>query len=176
MRGESGAGRPAVIGVVGWKNSGKTTLVERLVTHFVAGGLVVSTVKHTHHSADLDSPGKDTYRHRAAGAREVVLASSARFAILHELRDAPEPELHALLARMDPADLVIVEGFKRFPHRKIEVHRAERATPLLARDDRSIIAVASNERHLDLDVPVLPLDDIPAIAAFIAERLELSCR
>jgi molybdopterin-guanine dinucleotide biosynthesis protein MobB len=173
MQGECGAGRPAVIGVVGWKNSGKTTLVERLVAHFVAAELVVSTVKHTHHSADLDRPGKDTYRHRAAGAREVVLASSARFAILHELRDAPEPKLDALIARMAPADLVIVEGFKRFPHRKIEVHRGERAALLLAREDRSIIAVASDQPLHDLAVPVLPLDDIRAIARFIAQRLEL---
>jgi molybdopterin-guanine dinucleotide biosynthesis protein MobB len=170
------AARPAVVGVVGWKNNGKTTLIERLVGHFTATGLAVSTVKHTHHAADLDRPGKDTFRHRLAGAREVVLASSARFAILHELRGAPEPELDLLLARMAPVDLVIVEGFKRFAHPKIEVHRKERGTPLLARTDRSIIAVASDEPLDDLAVPVLPLDDVAGIAAIIAHRLELGQR
>jgi molybdopterin-guanine dinucleotide biosynthesis protein MobB len=170
------ATRPAVIGVVGWKNNGKTTLIERLVGRFTAAGLAVSTVKHTHHAADLDSPGKDTFRHRMAGAREVVLASSARFAILHELRGAPEPELDGLLARMAPVDLVIVEGFKHFPHPKIEVHRKERGSPLLARTDPSIIAVASDEPIDGLDVPVLPLDDVAGITAVIANRLELSPR
>lgn len=172
MRRGHGGERPWVIGVVGWKNNGKTTLVERLVEHFVAGGLTVSTIKHTHHSADLDTPGKDTFRHRLAGAQEVVLASSSRFAILHELRGTPEPELDVLLARMSPVDMVIVEGFKRFPHPKIEVHRADRATPLLAATDPSIIAVASDEPLAWLDIPVLPLDDVAAIAKLISERLE----
>jgi molybdopterin-guanine dinucleotide biosynthesis protein MobB len=165
--------RPAVIGIVGWKDNGKTTLVERLVAHLVARGLKVSTIKHTHHATDLDRPGKDTWRHRAAGATEVVLASSARYAILHELRHEPEPELDGLLARMAPADLVIVEGFKRFPHPKIEVHRAARGTPLIARDDPTVIAVASDEPLAGLAVPVLDLDDIPAIARLIGERLAL---
>ncbi len=176
MEREGYATGPAVIGVVGWKNNGKTTLIERLVGHFTAAGLAVSTIKHTHHAADLDRPGKDTFRHRMAGAREVVLASSARFAILHELRGAAEPELEALLARMAPVDLVIVEGFKRFSHPKIEVHRKERGTPLLARTDPSVIAVASDEPLDDLAVPVLPLDDVPAIAAVIATRLEIALR
>lgn len=165
--------RPAVIGIVGWKDNGKTTLVERLVAHLVARGLKVSTIKHTHHATDLDRPGKDTWRHRAAGATEVVLASSARYAILHELRHEPEPELDGLLARMAPADLVIVEGFKRFPHPKIEVHRAARGTPLIARDDPTVIAVASDEPLAGLAVPVLDLDDIPAIARLVGERLAL---
>jgi molybdopterin-guanine dinucleotide biosynthesis protein MobB len=162
---------PPVIGIVGWKDNGKTTLVERLVAHLVAQGLRVSTIKHTHHSADLDRPGKDTWRHRQAGATEVVLASSARYAILHELRHAPEPELDGLLARMAPVDLVIVEGFKRFAHPKIEVHRAARGTPLIARDDRTVIAVASDEPLPGLAVPVLDLDDVAAIARLITGRI-----
>jgi molybdopterin-guanine dinucleotide biosynthesis protein MobB len=164
---------PPVIGIVGWKDNGKTTLVERLVAHLVGRGLRVSTIKHTHHSTDLDRPGKDTWRHRAAGASEVVLASSARYAILHELRHEPEPELDQLLARMAPAHLVIVEGFKRFPHPKIEVHRAARGTPLIARDDPTVIAVASDVPLPGLAVPVLDLDDIPAIARLIGDRLAL---
>ena len=129
-----------MFGVVGWKNNGKTTLVERLVAHLTALGYRVSTVKHAHHEVELDQPGKDTWRHREAGAEEVVLATARRWAVLHELRGAPEPTLDALLARMTPVDLVIVEGFKRFPHPKLEVHRRERGTPLLADEDGTIVA------------------------------------
>jgi molybdopterin-guanine dinucleotide biosynthesis protein MobB len=162
-----------VIGVVGWKNNGKTTLVERLVAHFAGLGLRVSTVKHAHHTVDVDQPGKDSWRHRQAGAGEVVIATERRWAIIHELRDEPEPPLEALLAHMSPADLIIVEGFKRFPHPKIEAHRRVRATPLLARTDRTIIAVASDEAVPGLAVPVLDLDDVKGIAKLIASRLEL---
>ena len=165
-----------VIGVVGWKNSGKTTLVVRLVAHLAALGYRVSTVKHAHHEVDLDRPGKDSHRHREAGAGEVMLATSRRWALIHELRDEPEPPLEALLARMSPADLVVVEGFKRFPHPKVEVHRRERGTSLLARDDPSIVAVASNEPLPGLAVPVLDLDDVPGVAALILARLELERR
>jgi molybdopterin-guanine dinucleotide biosynthesis protein MobB len=159
-----------VIGVVGWKNNGKTTLVCRLVAHFVARGLTVSTVKHAHHTVDLDQPGKDSFRHREAGAREVVLATARRWALVHELRDEPEPPLEAILAKLEPVDLVIVEGFKRFPHPKIEVHRRERGTPLLAREDPTIVAVASDEPLPHAPVPVLHLDDVEAIAALALER------
>lgn len=162
-----------VIGIVGWKNNGKTTLVVRLVEHLVARGLRVSTVKHAHHAVDIDRPGKDTHRHREAGAHEVVLATSARFAIIRELREEPEPTLDELLGRLAPVDLVVVEGFKRFPHPKIEAHRAERGTPLLAADDPTIIAVASDEPLPDAPVPVLDLDDVPAIAGLVLDRLEL---
>jgi molybdopterin-guanine dinucleotide biosynthesis protein MobB len=165
-----------VIGVVGWKNNGKTTLVVRLIEHLVARGYRVSTVKHAHHEADLDRPGKDSWRHREAGAAEVMLATARRWALLHELRDEPEPPLEALLARLSPADLVIVEGFKSFPHPKVEVHRAERGTPLIARDDPTVVAVASDEPLPDLAVPVLDLDDVPAIAELILRRLELEQR
>lgn len=169
MRGAGSGMR--VIGVVGWKNNGKTTLVVRLVEHLSAQGLRVSTVKHAHHAVDLDQPGKDTYRHREAGACEVMLATARRWALIHELRDEPEPPLDELLARMSPVDLVIVEGFKRFPHPKIEVHRRERGTPLLAREDPTILAVASDEPIPDLDRPVLHLDDVPGIARLVLERV-----
>ena len=165
-----------VIGVVGWKNNGKTTLVVRLIEHLVARGYRVSTVKHAHHEADLDRPGKDSWRHREAGAAEVMLATARRWALVHELRDEPEPPLDAILARLSPADLVIVEGFKSLPHPKVEVHRAERGTPLIARDDPTIVAVASDEPLPDLAVPVLGLDDVPAIADLILRRLELEQR
>ncbi len=153
-----------VLGVVGWKNNGKTTLVVRLVAHLTANGLKVSTVKHAHHSVDLDQPGKDTHRHREAGAQEVMLATAKRFALIHELRDAPEPGLEALLARMAPVDLILVEGFKRGPHPKIEVHRAEIGTNLIAADDPTVRAVASDAPLTRLSIPVLDLDDTDAIA------------
>jgi molybdopterin-guanine dinucleotide biosynthesis protein MobB len=153
-----------VIGVVGWKNNGKTTLVVRLVEHLVARGLRVSTVKHAHHSIDLDQPGKDSWRHREAGATEVVLATSRRWILMHELREEAEPPLAELLAKLAPADLVIVEGFKGTSLPKIEVHRAERGTELIARGDPDVVAVAADVALPDLAVPVLHLDDIPAIA------------
>lgn len=166
----SSDGKRRVIGIVGWKNNGKTTLVVRLVDHLVRRGLAVSTVKHAHHSVDVDQPGKDSWRHREAGAREVVLATARRWALIHELRDEPEPPLEAILAKLAPVDLVIVEGFKRFPQPKIEVHRRERGTPLLARDDPTIVAVASDEPLPGLSVPVLDLDDIEAIARLALAR------
>ncbi len=169
MHGRNGAAAP-VIGVVGWKNNGKTTLVTRLVAHLVGRGLRVSTVKHAHHSVDVDQPGKDSHRHREAGASEVVLATGRRWVLIHELRDEPEPPLEELLAKMAPVDLVIVEGFKRFPHPKIEVHRRERGTPLIAREDPTVIAVASDEPLPGLDRPVFDLDAIPEIADFVLTR------
>jgi molybdopterin-guanine dinucleotide biosynthesis adapter protein len=162
-----------VFGVVGWKNNGKTTLVERLVAHLTAGGYRVSTVKHAHHEVDLDQPGKDTWRHREAGAREVVLATARRWAVIHELRGEAEPALDELLARMTPVDLVIVEGFKRFPHPKLEVHRRERGTPLLARDDSSVVAVATDEPLQGLHLPQFGLDDVAGIARHVLDRLEI---
>ncbi|HFA59592.1 MAG TPA: molybdopterin-guanine dinucleotide biosynthesis protein B [Rhodospirillales bacterium] len=169
MQRDSAAAAP-VIGVVGWKNNGKTTLVTRLVAHLVARGLRVSTVKHAHHSVDVDQPGKDSHRHREAGASEVVLATARRWVLIHELRDEPEPRLEDLLAKMAPADLVIVEGFKRFPHPKIEVHRKARGTPLIAREDPTVLAVASDEPLPDFDRPVFHLDAIAEIADFILAR------
>lgn len=160
-------------GIVGWKNNGKTTLVERLVAGFTAAGYRVSTVKHAHHEVELDQPGKDSWRHREAGASEVVVATARRWAVIHELREEPEPPLDALLARMTPVDLVIVEGFKRFPHPKLEVHRRERGTPLLAREDPTIVALAADQRFDDLPLLQLDLDDISGIMSFILRFLDI---
>lgn len=161
-----------VWGIVGWKNTGKTGLTERLVAEFCARGLTVSTIKHAHHGADMDRPGSDSFRHRMAGAAEVLLSTPQRVAILHELRGGPEPPLEELLARLRPADLVLVEGYKRERLPKIETHRAAAGKPLLAPEDPMIRAVASDV-PLDLDRPVLALDDTGAIADFIAGELGL---
>lgn len=162
-----------VFGITGWKNTGKTGLMERLVTNFTARGLSVSTVKHAHHTFDVDHQGRDSYRHREAGAQEVMLCSGNRWALMHELRDAPEPPLAALLAKMTPVDLVLIEGFKTESHAKLECHRAETGKPLLALNDRSIMAVASDVA-LDLDQPVLDLDDTDSVAGFILDQVGLS--
>lgn len=161
-------------GVTGWKNAGKTGLMERLVAEMVARGLSVSTIKHAHHDTDIDQPGRDSYRHREAGAREVVLCSPRRWAIMHELRDAPEPPLEDLIVRLSPVDLVLIEGYKRSPHRKVEAHRIETGRPLLAPQNATIRAVASNAAPEGLAVPVLPLDDTAAIADFILRDLGLA--
>jgi molybdopterin-guanine dinucleotide biosynthesis protein MobB len=142
----------------------------------VARGYRVSTVKHAHHEVELDQPGKDTWRHREAGAEEVVLATARRWAVIHELRGAPEPTLDALLARMTPVDLVIVEGFKRLPHPKLEVHRRARATPLLAGEDPTIVALATDEPLPRSALPQFGLDDIEAIAAFVLDCFGLGAR
>ena len=160
-----------VYGVIGWKNSGKTSLMERLVAEIAGRGLSVSTVKHVHHAVDLDQPGKDTFRHRQAGAREVVLASADRLAILVEHR-GPEPELPAVLARLAPVDLVLVEGYKRDAHPKVEVWRAETGQPLIQPGDPLVRAVATDE-GLALPVPVLDLNDTVAIADFILREVGL---
>jgi molybdopterin-guanine dinucleotide biosynthesis protein B len=152
-----------VIGLAGWSGAGKTTLLRRLIPMLTAQGLQVSTLKHAHHSFDVDQPGKDSWEHRQAGACEVLVASSTRWALMHELRDEAEPSLAALLARMCPVDLVLVEGFKRDRHPKIEVHRAANAKPLLYPGDRSIVAIASDVVPPDLTVPRYGLDDIEGI-------------
>ncbi len=161
-----------VYGVTGWKNAGKTGLMERLVAEIAGRGRTVSTVKHAHHSVDVDQPGTDSYRHRAAGASEVLLASGQRIALMQELRGAPEPPLEALLARLSPVDLVLIEGFKRAGHPKVEAFRAEPGNPLIAMADDTIRAVAS-DTPLDLDRPVFELDDTAAIADFILREVGL---
>jgi molybdopterin-guanine dinucleotide biosynthesis protein B len=162
-----------IIGVVGWKNSGKTTLVERLVVEFVRRGWRVATVKHAHHDAVIDDGDTDSARHRRAGASEVALVTSARWALLHELREEPEPALDEVLARLSPADLVLVEGYKRAAVPKIEVRRAGQASrePLAAHDPY-VIAIAADHVIDDATVPTFALDDIAAIAEFIVARLE----
>lgn len=160
-------------GITGWKNAGKTGLMERLVAEFCARGLSVSTIKHAHHSTDVDQPGRDSFRHREAGAGEVMLASPNRWALMHELRGQPEPPLADLLARMSPADLILIEGYKRDAHSKIEAFRHENTKPPLAAENTTIRALASNTAHPGLDLPVIDLDDTGAIADFIAKDLGL---
>lgn len=161
-----------VYGVTGWKNGGKTGLMERLVSHFVGKGLRVSTVKHAHHTFDVDHPGTDSYRHRAAGASEVVLASARRVARMTELSEGEEPSLADLLAGLAPCDLVLVEGYKRDTHPKIEAFRAAPGNPLIAPGDPTVRAVASDV-PVETDRPVFDLNDTEAIAAFIAQDLGL---
>jgi len=160
-------------GVTGYKNAGKTGLVARLVAEIAGRGLAVSTIKHTHHDVDIDTPGTDSFRHREAGAREVVLASAARFAIMHELRGRAEPPLDVLLARMAPVDLVIAEGYKSARHPKVEAWRAEAGHALMAPDDPTIRAVASDTVLPDLHKPRFALDDTAAVADFILREVGL---
>ncbi len=156
-----------IFGLAGWSGSGKTTLMRQLIPRLVASGIAVSTVKHAHHGFDVDQPGKDSFAHREAGAREVLVASAARWALMHEHRGAPEPNLAELLRHMSPADLVLVEGFKRERFPKLEVHRPALGKPLLCRDDPDIVAVASDQPFDGPALPRLSLDDIAGIAAFI---------
>ena len=161
-----------IFGVTGWKNSGKTGLMERLISEFTARGLTVSSIKHAHHSFDIDHPGRDSYRHRDAGARQVLLASRNRWALMHELRVENEPSLGDLLEQLSPVDLVLIEGYKRDRHPKIEAHRKETGQPLIAPEDETIVAVAS-DTSVAIDRPVLDLNDTTSIVNFIAQHLEL---
>ena len=161
-----------IYGVTGWKNAGKTTLMERLVAEIAGRGLRVSTVKHAHHDTDVEQPGRDSFRHREAGAAEVMLASPRRWALMTELRGAPEPDLALLLARMAPVDLVLVEGYKRAPHPKVEAWRAVNGKPPIAAQNDTIRAIAGDERPTS-GLPFLPLDDTAAIADFILTEVGL---
>ncbi|AHI28970.1 molybdopterin-guanine dinucleotide biosynthesis protein B [Marinobacter similis] len=155
-----------VIGIVGWKNSGKTTLASALIRELSSRGLRVNSIKHAHHGVDIDQPGTDSYQHREAGAQEVILAGGQRFAIMHELRGAAEPTMDELLARFGPCDWVVVEGFKSHSHPKIEVHRrASERAPLFLQDD-NVIAVAADYAP-DFSGPVFDADDVPGIADFV---------
>ena len=155
-----------VFGFAGYSGSGKTTLIEQLIPRFVARGLKVSLIKHAHHGFDIDRPGKDSYRHREAGCSEVLLTSNQRWVLMHELRGAPEPPFRELLAKMSPVDLLIVEGFKADHHPKIEVHRAANGKPLMFPTDPTVVGVAA-DIAVDTTLPVVHLDDIPAIARII---------
>jgi molybdopterin-guanine dinucleotide biosynthesis protein B len=155
-----------VIGIAGWSGAGKTTLLAKLIPRLVARGVRVSTVKHAHHGFDVDQPGKDSHTHRMAGASEVLVSSATRWALVHELRGAPEPSLAGLLAKLAPVDLVIVEGFKRGSHPKLEVHRAALGKPPLHPGDPHIVAVVS-DAPAAARVPVVKLDDIDAIADLV---------
>lgn len=155
-----------VIGLSGWSGAGKTTLLSRVIPHLLGSGLRVSVIKHAHHSFDVDVPGKDSWVHRQSGATEVLVSSGKRWALMHELREATEPLLPELLKKMSQVDLVIVEGFKSEPHRKIEVHRAANGKPLLFPDDPAIAGIAT-DAAVETALPVAHLDDIPAVAALM---------
>jgi molybdopterin-guanine dinucleotide biosynthesis protein MobB len=159
-----------IIGLAGWSGSGKTTLIKSVIPRLIARGLSVSTLKHAHHGFDLDQPGKDSFFHRAAGATEVIISSAKRWAILHELREEPEWDLGALVGRMSPVDLVLVEGFKRDKFPKLEIHRIANGKPLLHPEDPRIVAVASDSALPAAQVPVVDLNDIEAITDLLLKH------
>ena len=159
-----------IIGLAGWSGSGKTTLITKLIPCLLARGLRVSTLKHAHHGFDLDTPGKDSFMHRVAGATEVIISSARRWAILHELRGEEEWDLPALVGKMSDVDLVLVEGFKRDAFPKLEIHRAANGKPLLHPDDPHIVAVACDTKLPDVKIPVVDLNDIDAIADLLLKH------
>ncbi len=162
-----------VFGLAGWSGAGKTTLLSKLIPALTAQGLRVSTLKHAHHAFDLDTPGKDSWVHRQSGATEVAIVSANRYAIMHELRGSPEPTIEEILPRLAPVDLLLIEGFKRHKHDKLEIHRPALGKALLSPDDPDIVAVASDAKIANLAVPLLDLNDIAAIAAFVRQRTGL---
>ena len=153
-----------MIGLAGWSGSGKTTLITKVLPVLIGRGLKISTLKHAHHGFDLDQPGKDSFMHRAAGASEVIISSAKRWAVLHELREEPEWNMPALLQKIAPVDLVLVEGYKRESFPKIEVYRIENGKPLLHGEDGYIVAVASNTPLPGVKLPVIDLNNIDAVA------------
>ncbi|WP_147126934.1 molybdopterin-guanine dinucleotide biosynthesis protein B [Shimia ponticola] len=161
-----------VYGITGWKNAGKTGLMERLVAEITGRGFTVSTLKHAHHQFDVDQPGKDSFRHRDAGAHQVLLASSKRWALMTELREEEEPPLSDLLAKLAPVDLVLIEGWKRDRHPKVEAWRAETKNPLIAPGDDTIKAVAS-DTDIETDRQKFNLNDTSSIADFILAEVGL---
>ena len=163
-----------IIGVCGFKNSGKTTLVEKLVRHLTEQGCKISTVKHAHHDFDIDHEGRDSFRHRKAGATEVAVISQNRFAIMNELRGAEPPSLDEILAKLSHCDLVIVEGYKRDTHDKIEVRNLELDHPMLAGDDLTIVAIAANGEIANSAIPVFNRDDVSNLAQFIIAHTKLA--
>ena len=162
-----------IFGFAGWSGSGKTTLIEKLIPRFVGAGLRVSLIKHAHHTFDVDQPGKDSYRHRHAGASEVLVTSSRRWVLMHELRGAHEPSFEEQIRHLSPCDLLLVEGFKHAPIPKLEVWRAAPGEPLLHPNDAHIVAVAT-DAEVQTRLPVLDLNDDAAIAAFILSTLKLA--
>jgi len=159
-----------IIGLAGWSGSGKTTLITKVIPRLTARGLKVSTLKHAHHGFDIDQPGKDSFFHRTAGATEVIISSAKRFAILHELRGEPEWDLPALLGKISPVDLVLVEGYKRDDFPKLEVHRVENGKPLLQPEDPHIVAIASDRPLPDAKVPVVDLNQVDAIVELLLKH------
>ena len=161
-----------IFGFAGWSGSGKTTLIEKLIPRLVARGLRVSLIKHAHHTFDVDQPGKDSYRHRHAGASEILVTSSRRWVLMHELRGSPEPAFDEQIKHLSPCDLLFVEGFKFAPIPKLEVWRAETGEPLLHPKDPHIVAVASDAK-VETRLPLLDLNDHAAIEGFIVKHLGL---
>jgi molybdopterin-guanine dinucleotide biosynthesis adapter protein len=161
-----------IFGFAGWSGSGKTTLIEQLIPRFVKRGLRVSLIKHAHHTFDVDQPGKDSYRHRHAGATEVLVTSSRRWVLMHELRGAHEPAFDEQIRHLAPCDLLLVEGFKHAPIPKLEVWRAQTGEGLLHPNDPHIVAVASDEK-VETKLPLLDLNDVDGIAQFIVKKLDL---
>lgn len=161
-----------VFGLAGYSGSGKTTLLERLIPFLTAQGLTLALIKHAHHDFDIDQPGKDSYRHRQAGATEVLVSSAQRWALMHELRGAEEPSLQAHLARLSPCDLVLVEGFKREPIPKLEIHRQDNAKPLLFTQDPHIVAIATDV-PIEAPLPLFDMNAIEAIGLFVLKTTGL---
>lgn len=161
-----------VIGLAGWSGAGKTTLLVRLIPELTRRGLAVSTLKHAHHAFEIDRPGKDSFEHRAAGAREVLVASARRWALVHEMREEDEPSLAVLLGQLAPVDLVVVEGYKAYAHPKIEVFRAVNGKPLLFGQAPNIRAIASDTPLPDIPVPVIDLDQTGAITEWILQAAQ----
>ncbi|MGB8486809.1 MAG: molybdopterin-guanine dinucleotide biosynthesis protein B [Xanthobacteraceae bacterium] len=161
-----------IIGLAGWSGAGKTTLLAKVLPLIVARGLTVSTLKHAHHSFDLDQPGKDSHTHRAAGATEVLIASANRYALMHELRGAPEPSLHELLAKLSPVDLVVVEGFKAARYRKLEIFRAAVGKPALHLEDPLIVGIVSDTPFPSGARPVVSIDDAEAVVGLMLDHAE----
>lgn len=162
-----------VFGITGSSGSGKTTLMVKLLPELIGHGLTVSTMKHTHHRFDLDQKGKDSFEHRQAGATEVMISSSNRWALMHELRGAPELDMDELIEQMNPVDLLLIEGFKQHRYEKLEVYREANGKPLRCRDDMDVVAVACDTPLEDLSVPVIDLNDVAAIATFIVQCCQL---
>ncbi len=165
-----------VLGLGGWSGAGKTTLLSKLIPELIRRGISVSTMKHAHHGFDVDQPGKDSYVHRHAGATEVLIASEKRWALMHELRKENEPSAADLAKQMSPVDLLLVEGFKREPHDKLEIYRAENGKPLLSTDDPTYVAILTDTAVAGTSLPVIDLNDIRAIADFIVRHCELKAR
>jgi molybdopterin-guanine dinucleotide biosynthesis adapter protein len=163
-----------LLGIVGFKNAGKTTLTERLVSELTARHYRISTVKHAHHAFDIDQEGRDSWRHRQAGASEVAIVSTNRWALVHELRGAREPTLHEIISKLAPCDLVLTEGYKWEKHPKIEVRNVTLAHPELAGKDSTVIAIAANGAVENSPVPVFDRENVKSIADFIVARMELT--
>ncbi len=162
-----------IFGMIGWSGSGKTTLIKQLIPELIGRGHSVSSMKHTHHDFDIDKPGKDSYEHRVAGATQVLITGSKRWALLNENRERSEATIDELLEKMDPVDLVLIEGFKKYPHPKLEVYRPSVERELIALTDKSVVAIATDEHVEGGGLPLIDLNDVAAVADFVIDYCEL---